>query len=128
MKQLSIDGTVLHEVAPCSYEIQITDGTILRRNTKDIQKVYSLTSSVEPEYNGEDVAEDLEYSIDSDTETIVNDTFSDNDSDTIPYQESDSETVPYKETDSDNEQYIDSPYMTKSGRQIKRKCPIDYED
>ena len=46
----------------------------------------------------------------------------------IPYQESDSETVPYKETDSDNEQYIDSPYMTKSGRQIKRKCPIDYED
>ena len=31
-------------------------------------------------------------------------------------------------TDSDNEQYIDSPYMTQSGRQIKRKCPIDYED
>ena len=46
----------------------------------------------------------------------------------IPYQESDSETVPYKETDSDNEQYIDSPFMTKSGRQIKRKYPIDYED
>ena len=46
----------------------------------------------------------------------------------IPYQESDSETVPYKETDSDNEQYIDLPYMTESGRQIKRKCPIDYED
>ena len=46
----------------------------------------------------------------------------------IPYQESDSETVPYKETDSDNEQYIDSPYMTKSGRQIKRKCPIYYEN
>ena len=128
MKQLSIDGTVLHEVAPCSYEIQITDGTILRRNTKDIQKVYSLTSSVEPEYNGEDVAEDLEYSIDSDTETIVNDTFSDNDSDTIPYQESDSETASYKETDSDNEQCIDLLYMTKSGRQIKRKCPFDYED
>ena len=128
MKQLSIDGTVLHEVAPRSYEIQITDGTILRRNTKDIWKVYTLTSSVEPEYNGEDVAEDLKYNIDSDTETIVNETFSNNDSDTIPYQESDSETVPYKETDSDNEQYIDSPYMTKSGRQIKRKCPIDYED
>ena len=128
MKQWSIDETVLHNVAPRSYEIQITDGTILRRNTKDIQKVYSLTSSVEPEYNGEDVAEDLKYNIDSDTETIVNETFSNNDSDTIPYQESDSETVPYKETDSDNEQYIDSPYMTKSGRQIKRKCPIDYED
>ena len=46
----------------------------------------------------------------------------------IPYQESDSETVPYKETDSDNEQYIDSPYMTKSDRLFKRKCPIDYED
>ena len=46
----------------------------------------------------------------------------------IPYQESGSETVPYKETDSDNEQYIDLPYMTESGRQIKRKCPIDYED
>ena len=87
-----------------------------------------MASSVEPEYNGEDVAEDLEYSTDSDTETIVNETFSDNDSDNIPCQESDSETVPYKETDSDNEQYIDSPYMTKSGRQIKRKCPIDYED
>ena len=127
-KRWSIDETVLHEVAPRSCEIQITDGTILKRNTKDIQKVYSLTSVVEPEYNGEDVAEDLEYSIDSDTETIVNDTFSDNDSDTIPYQESDSEVVPYKETDSDNEQYIDSPYMTKSDRLFKRKCPIDYED
>ena len=46
----------------------------------------------------------------------------------IPYQESDSETVPYKETDSDNEQYIDSPYMTYSGWQIKRKWPIDYGD
>ena len=63
-----------------------------------------------------------------DTETIVNDTFSDNDSDTIPYQESDSETASYKETDSDNEQCIDLLYMTKSGRQIKRKCPFDYED
>ena len=105
-----------------------SDGTILRRNTKDIQKVYSLTSSVEPEYNGEDVAEDLKYSIDSHTETIVNETFSDNDSDTIPCQESDSETVSYKETDWDNEQCIDLPYMTKSGRQIKRKCPFDYED
>ena len=128
MKQWSIDETVLHNVAPRSYEIQITDGTILRRNTKDIQKVYSLTSSVEPEYNGEDVAEDLKYNIDSDTETIVNETFSNNDSDTTPYQESDSETVPYKETDSDNEQYIDLPYMTQLGRQIKRKCPTDYED
>ena len=104
MKQSSIDGTVHHEVTPRSYEIQITDGTILRRNTKDIQKVYSLTSSVEPEYNGEDVAEDLKYNIDSDIETIVNETFSNNDSDTIPYQERDSETVPYKETESDNEQ------------------------
>ena len=84
-KQWSIDGTVLHEVAPRSYEIQITDETILKRNTKDIRKVYSLTSSVEPDYNGEDVAEDLEYSIDSDTETIVNEAFSDNDSDTILY-------------------------------------------
>ena len=37
------------------------------------------------DYNGEDVAEDLEYSIDSDTETIVNEAFSDNDSDTILY-------------------------------------------
>ena len=73
-KQWSIHGTVLHEVAPRSYEIQITDGTNLRRNTKDIRKVYSLTSSVEPEYNREDVAKDLEYSIDSDTETIVNET------------------------------------------------------
>ena len=84
-KRWSIDETVLHEVAPRSYEIQITDGTILKRNTKDIQKVYSLISVVEPEYNGEDVAEDLEYSIDSDTETIVNEAFSDNDSDTILY-------------------------------------------
>ena len=58
-KQWPIDGNVLHKVAPLSNEIQITDGTILRRNTKDIQKVYSLTSSVEPEYNGEDVAKDL---------------------------------------------------------------------
>ena len=46
----------------------------------------------------------------------------------IPYQESDSETVKYKETDSDHEQYIDSPYITQAGRQIKRKCPTDYED
>ena len=127
-KQWSTDGIVLHEVAPRLYEIQITDGTILRRNTKDIRKVYSLTSSVEPEYNGEDVAEDLKYSIDSDTETIVNETFSENDSDNIPCQESDSETVSYKETDSNNEQYIDSLYMTHSGWQIKRKWPIDYED
>ena len=82
-KQWSTDETALHEAAPHSYEIQITDGTILRRNTKDIQKIYSLISSVEPEYNREDVAEDLKYSIDSDPETIVNETFSDNDSDTI---------------------------------------------
>ena len=87
----------------------------MRRNTRDIRKVYSLTSSVEPEYNGEDVAEDLKYSIDSDTETIVNETFSENDSDNIPCQESDSETVSYKETDSNNEHYIDSQYMTQSG-------------
>ena len=107
------------------------DRTILRKNTKDIRKVHSLTSNVEPDYNnGEYVAEDLEYSIDSNTEWnhSHNETFSDNDSDTIPYEESDSETVPYKKTDSDNEQYIDSPHMTKSGRQIKRKCPIDYDD
>ena len=100
------------------------DRTILRKNTKDIWKVYSLTSNVEPDYNnGEDVAEDLEYSMDSNTEWnhSHNETFSDNDSDTIPYQESDSETVPYTK-------YIDSPYMTKSGRQVKRKCPIDYND
>ena len=62
---------------------------MLRRNTKHPKNILidiKCRTRIH-RYNEEDAAEDLKYSIDSDTETIVND------SDTIPYQESGSETV-----------------------------------
>jgi len=70
------------------------------RNTKDIQKIFSLTSSLEPnteEYQTDNAPGEKE------TETITND--SDTDSETLTADsDSDSDTIPYDE-DSDSAQH-----------------------
>ena len=104
------------QTEPCWEEIQ------------DIRKIYSLTSSVEPEY--------IQWRGYSWRPEIQHRLWYWNHSQWFRYY-----SIPRKWLRNivtggtiqrnwfrDNEQYIDSPYMTQLGRQIKRKCPNDYED
>jgi len=124
-KEWSIEGTIIQEVAPRSYNVQTSEGRILRRNTKDIRKIYSLTSSLEPNRDiyqidnapGENDTETINK--DSDSETLT----ADSDSDTIPYRgdDSDSNTTPVQEKNS-------KARYTRSGRRIQHRHPLDYCD
>ena len=127
-KEWTIDGIVRQKVAPRSYLVDIQNGSTLRRNTKDIRKVFSLTSfqSVQNEV----VNNALEFEgQDSDSETETSDG-----SETIPYNDEDEGSIDYKsDTESDTLPYdeeseIENEYITKSGRVCKKKSPVDYDE
>ena len=71
-----------------------------------------------PAVEDSDVEEDL------DTETIVNKTYIDSDSDTISYQETNLDSEHYNWNETEMIEHI----MTKSDRQVKRKCSLNYDD
>ena len=96
-KEWSIRGQIIQEVAPRSYEIQVNNKGVLRRNQRHIRKVHSTTSYLIP--NETVSGADNEHGSDtddggelSDTETI----------DTLPYDMEDQElSLPVEEV-SDN--------------------------
>ena len=68
--------------------------------------------------------EDSDVEEDFDTETIVNKTYIDSDSDTISYQETNLDCEHYNWDETETIEHI----MRKSDRQVKRKCSLDYDD
>ena len=84
-----------------------------------LTSIIELKTRVDPQ-----VDEDYDTEIDSDAETIVNKTYSDSDSHTISYQETNYDKEHYNWYEKEMIEHT----MTKSGRQVKRKCPLNYED
>ena len=120
-------GSIIDIVAPRSYTIKMDNGNILRRNQRHIRKVHAIViHQTQRMEEGQEDAQPMETDTDTDAEsdtTVIaenNDTDSDS---TIPYEmESDLDsdiTTPYRDPE---------PGRTKSGRVIKKKFPIDYND
>ena len=118
-KEWSVHGTIIQQVAPRSYEIQLTNGRKLRRNQRFMRKRYinftatrsGLASiAVMPP---ERAVQERERVEDSDSD----------DADTIPYNQSDSDP-----TEQSSEEEAAENCRTRSGRMIKRKTPTDYDD
>ena len=101
-KEWSIRGTIVEEVAPRSFTVQVYNKGILRRNQRQIRKTYSTTSYTTP------CIQPAEPETNED---------SDSDTDTIPYGDSDASTI-----SEENELMT-----TRSGRIVKQKLLLDYE-
>jgi len=135
-KEWSIKGAITHKFAPRSYEIQLNNNTFIRRNTKNIRKVYAITSYSSNPNEEEQLPQNLDVNYDSDVTTAYNEDDSDSD-DTINNDDSsDSDnTIPYKddiESDEIDETIYGNKetneYTTITGRKVKRKMPTDYDD
>ena len=92
------------------------NGNILRRNQRHMRKVHTIViHQTQRMEEGQEDVQPLDTDAESDT-TVISENNNDTDSDsTIPYE---------MESDLDSEK----PGLTKSGRVIKKKFPLDYED
>ena len=103
-KEWSIRGTIVNQVAPRSYRIHLDDGSFLRRNSKDIRRVYNLIA--EPSnHNPTQQNSDMNRITNSNTlETQIRSIASNtNASDIMEGNSSSDETIPYnEESESDN--------------------------
>ena len=112
-KEWSIRGTIQEMVAPRSFNVKTTGGTILRRNRRQIRKLHSTTSST-PQHH-------IQHS-ESDTDTN-NNPDSDSDTDTLPYDDIDEQLLLHEQAQ--QQQLVTT---TRSGREVHHHQPTDYED
>ena len=95
-KEWTLKGTITAEIAPRSYQIKLNNGNITRRNTKNIKKVHALTVE-----GPNPMMTPIAFTEQGNNELSD----SDEDSDTIPYDEDDTTTddatEPYMMSDED---------------------------
>ena len=120
-KEWTVRGQIVEEVAPRSYNIKLTDGSILRRNRIHIRKLHSTTSN--NNNNNRDYTPPVMEEPDEHIESEYN-----SDSDTIPYDNSDNDTIPYDNSDSEDATNSQTMPVSRSGRRIHVRRPLDYED
>ena len=136
-KEWSRRGTIANKVAPRSYQIILTNGTTLRRNTRDIRRIFSLTTNPaeqqtrnpEPQPSSSDdenIPDDAEEGEESDN-TIPYPTEEDGESDdTASYdteedRESDATTA-YNIDENEETHSTVKTYVTRTGgRAVKKK-------
>ena len=131
-KQWSIKGQIVEEVAPRSFTIR-TSGTqqLLRRNRRHIRKLHSTTSSTinlptneqhqqYEHYNNND--QEVPTPTQQELFNELPDEQFDNSAD-----ESDSDTIPYSDRNT-YEAIHEGQYITKGGRAVQTRKPLDYEE
>lgn len=153
-KEWSIRGTIIRQVAPRSYTVQLENGRTLRRNTKDIRRIHELTvdETIKQTIDTDNISC---HSEDTDNETIpfgLSDNNNTSDSDiseeeTVAYDISDNdntnsddnneeETIEYDSNDNDtksdnNEVEMVPPeeirYVTRYGRKVKNNLKNEYQ-
>ena len=114
-KEWTLRGQIVEEVAPRSYTVQLTNGTVLRQNRCHIRKLYSTTSNTN---NFLPPLEEPQELIPTDDELTEESQYDESDSDTIPYDHS-----------SEEEAEEDEPCIPRrSNRTVKIHRPLDYQD
>ena len=114
-------GRIVEEIAPRSYNVQIPGRGILRRNRRHLRKVQSTTSSYQPR----DDLDDNELSSSTEESENHENYFSE-----TTLTDSDA-TQPYDEESEDELfelEQMENTTHSRSGRSIKRKQPLDYDD
>ena len=121
---------IKQEVAPRSFEVQVSNGNILRRNRQQIRKLQSTTSSIQ--YTSNDPHEDPEIFTDYDD--------SDSDTSTLPYNDAEAEMALRNEDEPYHEKELETLYddepkqhdraltISSRGRLLKPRRPADYEE
>ena len=106
-------GQIVKEVAPRSFEVKVDGKNTLRRNQRQLRKLYSTTSTreearAEEEHNEPTQQEDQSpYNSDSDSDSSTS-------------------TIPYDEDVEAYEQHVAS--LPRSKRSVHFRAPTDYED
>ena len=113
------------------------NGNVLRRNQRFLRRLHEISVSRATEINNPvgGVTPPI-FNGESQSENEANSDY-ESDSDTIPYKEemeSDCDTIPYEEEIendkeiSKNGRSYEMIYTTRTGRLVKRKKPIDYDE
>ena len=131
-------GKILREVAPRSFEIQTTNGRILRRNQQALRRLFALSVST-PTRENPPFLLDTPLGEVNDTES----NYSETSEATIPYGEVENAGVNQnfkswystegEQTDVDSDDSRtgslgDSEMVSRFGRTLKKKVPLDYND
>ena len=93
----SLTGTIVDKVAPRLYRIKMLNGSIFRRNSRHIRKVYSLTSNMHKDNDGDTDEDEEEFDNNNESTSSDEDDF-DNDN-----EPDDTISVPYTYTASEDE-------------------------
>ena len=122
-KEWSIRGRILRQVAPRSFEVQVHNKGILRRNQQQLRKVHSTASYQIPNkhFSGE------ESEAESDTETVPYD-IEDEDLAFSEEEAEDNHNQVAEETITTGDVDSRDIVVTKSGRVVKGKRPTDYDN
>ena len=122
-------GTIIEEVAPRSFEIRVSGGGTLRRNQCHIRKLHSTTSTYEqhqedPVEEPDVLTEDDSIGSDSETSTL----HYDDDGDWFEELSQPEEGVMSQVIERNSPQPKQTLTTTLSGRVVKPRRPMDYEE
>ena len=118
-KEWTVRGRIIEEVAPRSYNVQVSDKSILRRNRIHIRKLHSTTSTREEDNTDSypDITNEPPVHYDSDSDTS-----------TIPYDDNDATVAFDTEHDAQEMQHPEQQTTARSRRIRKAHRPVDYDE
>ena len=127
-KEWSKRGRIVDNVALRSYTVKLQNGRTIRRNTRTLKKLHVVASNFFKVSNPPIVEPNVSYPLNPAQQENFE---SDSEGTTVPYMESDSETTTIPYMDSDEHELSSENSIqktTRSGRVVKIKRPLDYEE